>query len=410
MKACILTIGTRGDVQPYIALGMGLHAYGHQVKIATLAEFKELVESYRLQHDTLRGDFLQAALTANGRPTPGRRGNPLQLIRKYVEMARETLEDEWASAQGAEIFIYNPAAFGGFHIAEKLGVPAFSAFPSPLYSPTKAFPSPFFPFRDLGPFNRLSHQLFAKIGPALYRRPILEWRENSLGLPPAQGENMLHGKPATKLYAYSEAVVSRPADWDVSSIPTGYWFLDAPQGWEPDPALVSFLQEGPPPVYIGFGSMFMSGGVQKTEIVLQALKLTGQRGVLAIGWGGLAGDDFPDGIFVVKEVPHDWLLPQVSVVVHHGGAGTTGAALRAGKPMVVCPFVGDQFFWGRRAAFLGVAPPAIPQRQLTAERLAEAIGRARVDESILQRAALLGEVIRAEDGVGRAISIIHGQL
>ena len=202
----------------------------------------------------------------------------------------------------------------------------------------------------------------------------------------------------------------RPSDWDESSVVTGYFFLDAPSDWQPEPALVRFLQEGPPPVYVGFGSMFMSGGPRKAEIVLRALKLAGQRGVLAIGWGGLAANNVPEGIFVLDAIPHDWLFPKVAAVVHHGGAGTTGAALRAGKPSVVCPFVGDQTFWGRRVTALGGGPPPIPQRKLTAERLAGAIERVVADPGMHQRAASLGETIRAEDGVGRAIALINSHL
>ena len=402
MRICILTIGTRGDVQPYIALGLGLQAAGHEVIIATLNDFKSLVESYGLPHFTLRGDFLKAAQGIIGQ----KGANPLRLIREYMKMAQDTLADEWEVAQQSDVFIYNPAAIGGYHIAEKLGLPAFAAFPAPLYSPTQEFPSPFLPFQNLGPFNRFSHKFFAKLGPSIYRKPINEFRRDVLGLPPSKGEDMLHGRPVNKLYAYSEVVVPRPADWDASSVVTGYWFLDAPTEWQPEPALAKFLQAGPPPVYIGFGSMFMNGKAKKTETVIEALRLSGQRGVLSTGWGGLtAANDLEDTYFV-DDVPHDWLFPQVSAVVHHGGAGTTGSALRAGKPTVVCPFVGDQTFWGRRVADLGVGPEPIPQRKLTAERLAEATRVAVADEEMHRRAALLGETLRTENGVGRAIAFI----
>lgn len=410
MRICILTIGTRGDVQPYIALGVGLKSAGHDVTVATLAEFQSLVSEHGLQHDTLRGDFLKAARAAEGQSAAKGRNNPLKLIRQYIEMARETLEDEWASAQKAEVLVYNSAALGGYYIAEKMGVPAFASFPVPLYSPTQAFPSPFFPFHNLGPLNKLSHRLFAAIGPAMYRRPINDWRREVLGLPPAKGEEQLKDQPVTKLYAYSPAVLPRPADWDESSVVTGYWFLETPATWQPEPALVKFLQSGPPPVYVGFGSMFMDGGAKKTDIVIQALKFSGQRGVLATGWGGLTADNIPDDVFVVEAAPHDWLFPQMAAVVHHGGAGTTGAALRAGKPSVICPFVADQPFWGRRVAALGVGPSPIPQGKLTVERLADAIRRAVMDQDMRERAAVLGEAIRTEDGVGHAVAYIHSQL
>jgi UDP:flavonoid glycosyltransferase YjiC (YdhE family) len=398
MRIIILTIGTHGDVLPFVALGCGLHAKRHEVTIATLIQFSSLVTEHGLQHAALRGAYLEAALTP--------KGNPLKLIRRYQQMARETLADEWSSACDAEVFVYNPAAFGGYHIADKLGVPAFAAFPAPLYSPTREFPSPFFPFRSLGPFNRLSHRVFAKLGPALYRRPISEWRRDTLELPPARGEEMLQGKPVTKLYGYSPAVVPAPADWDESSVVTGYWFLDAPTHWQPSQELVAFLESGPSPVYVGFGSMAFHDAARQTAIVLQALQRVGQRAVLATGWGGLKSEEVPSSIFVLDSVPHDWLFPQVAAVVHHGGAGTTGAGLRASKPTVICPFVGDQSFWGRRVAALGVGPRPIPRRRLTAERLAEAIHIAVNDESIRQRAASLGATIRSEDGVGQAVAHI----
>jgi sterol 3beta-glucosyltransferase len=402
MKIYILTIGTQGDVVPYVALGRGLQAAGHDVTLATLAEFSPLIAAHGLHHAALRGDYLEAARSP--------RGNPFKMIRRFQQMARETLDDEWSSAHNAEVLIYNPAAFGGYHLADKLSIPAFVAFPAPLYSPTREFPNPFFPFRTLGPFNKLSHRLFAKLGPALYRRPIGEWRREQLGLPPARSEDQLRGKPITKLYAYSPIVVPPPADWDASSEVTGYWFLDAPAHWQPSPELSAFLDDGPPPVYIGFGSMALYDAVQHTAIVLQALQMTGQRAVLATGWGGLKPEDVPSSIRVIDSVPHDWLFPRMAAVVHHGGAGTTGAGLRAGKPTVICPFVGDQTFWGRRVAALGVGSQPIPLLRLTAKRLAEAIQRAVTDEGMRQRAAALGATIRAENGLEYAVTYINNHL
>jgi UDP:flavonoid glycosyltransferase YjiC (YdhE family) len=325
-------------------------------------------------------------------------------------MARDTLRDEWESARDADLFIYSRAAIGADHIAEKLGVPALAAFPTPLYSPTREFPSPFFPFRELGPLNKGSHRLFARMGPALYRRPINEWRRDVLGMPPARGEEWLNGRPVTTLYAYSEAVVPRPDDWDESSVITGYWFLDAPAGWQPDPALVSFIENGPPPVYLGFGSMSMFGAAATTDAILEAITLAGQRAVLTNGESMPAADLLPGEVFVAGAVPHDWLFPRMAAVVHHGGAGTTGAALRAGKPTVICPFVGDQAFWGRRVAALGVGPSPVPFRKLTAGLLAGAIQRAVTDVEMQRQAASLGETIRAEDGIGRAVAVIANQL
>jgi sterol 3beta-glucosyltransferase len=203
--------------------------------------------------------------------------------------------------------------------------------------------------------------------------------------------------------------VPRPADWDGSSIVTGYWFLDVPDSWQPDPALVEFINKGSPPVYIGFGSMSMFSGAGTTDLVVEALKLAGQRAVLA-GAGRIAAEKTRAGVFIVDAVPHEWLFPRMAAVVHHGGAGTTGASLRAGKPTVICPFVGDQPFWGRRVAALGAGPAPIPQGKLTAEKLADAIHSALTEPRLRTRAASLGETIRVEDGVGRAVAVIEGRL
>jgi UDP:flavonoid glycosyltransferase YjiC (YdhE family) len=173
---------------------------------------------------------------------------------------------------------------------------------------------------------------------------------------------------------------------------------------------VDFLQSGPPPVYIGFGSMAGRDPERRAEIALEALKRSGQRGVLLTGWGGLQPRDLPDDVYAVDSVPHDWLFPQMAAVVHHGGAGTTAAGLRAGTPTVIVPFFGDQPFWGRRVAELGVGPAPIPQKQLSVERLAAAIRTAAGDPAMRARAQELGRRIRQEDGVARAVEVFHAEM
>ncbi|HUJ74433.1 MAG TPA: glycosyltransferase, partial [bacterium] len=231
-------------------------------------------------------------------------------------------------------------------------------------------------------------------------------RRELLHLPPLPffgPEKQREREQAPVLYAYSPTVLPPPADWSARIHVTGYWFADPPHGWEPPSDLVAFLRHGPPPVSIGFGSM-TSGDPQGTlRIVLKALELAGQRGVLLTGWAGLGeGYGLPEYAHAVQSVPHAWLFPQVAAVVHHGGAGTTGAGLRAGVPSILVPFVADQPSWARRVEALGACPAAIPFRELTAERLAAAITQAMSSAGIRERARALGERIRAEDGVGVA--------
>jgi sterol 3beta-glucosyltransferase len=205
-------------------------------------------------------------------------------------------------------------------------------------------------------------------------------------------------------------VIPPPPDWDETSIATGYWFLERDEQWQPDPALQTFLQAGPPPVYIGFGSMPSQDAEAKLQVILAALAQTGARGIVATGWGGLAAAETPDTVYLLESAPHDWLFPQMAAVVHHGGAGTTAAGLRAGVPTIVCPFFGDQPFWGRRVAALGVGPAPIPQRRLTAKRLGAALESTLQDKAMHRRAQQLGELIRREDGVGRAIALIEKEV
>jgi sterol 3beta-glucosyltransferase len=209
------------------------------------------------------------------------------------------------------------------------------------------------------------------------------------------------------LYSFSRHVLPPPADWPGQIHVTGYWVLDESPNWQPPPALLKFLETGPPPVFIGFGSMSGRDPARTTRLVLEALAKTSQRGLLVTGWGGLETEKLPEDVFKVENAPYDWLFPRMAAVAHHGGAGTTAAGLQAGKPTVICPFVADQPFWGQRVAALGAGPPQIPQRKLTADNLASAIQQATRDTGMQRRAAALGEKIRAEDGTGQAVSLIE---
>jgi UDP:flavonoid glycosyltransferase YjiC (YdhE family) len=207
-------------------------------------------------------------------------------------------------------------------------------------------------------------------------------------------------------YAYSPTVIPRPADWAERIHVTGFWFSDPPPGWTPPPDLVSFLESGPPPVYVGFGSMPSGSAEDTLKLILKALELSHQRCVLLSGWAGIGEDrKLPEYAFGVESVPHSWLFPRMRAVVHHGGAGTTGAGLRAGVPSIVTPFVADQPNWGRRVEALGVGPRAILFRELTADLLADAIRQATSDTVMRQRASAIGEQIRSEDGVGTTVDL-----
>jgi sterol 3beta-glucosyltransferase len=240
---------------------------------------------------------------------------------------------------------------------------------------------------------------------------VNRWRREVLKLPPGprSPSALVHtdGRPMPVLLGYSAHVFPRPADFPAQASVAGFWFLDQPADWSPSPELLAFLEAGPPPAYIGFGSMAGRNPERLTRAALEAVAAAGCRAVLATGWGGLTAAEAPAHVHFLEAVPHNGLFPQGAAVVHPGGAGTTGAGLRAGRTTVVCPLVGDQPFWGRRVAALGAGPAPLSKSTLTAERLAEAISTAVTDSAMRQRAEALGQRIRAEDGVARAIGYIH---
>lgn len=410
MRITILTVGTLGDIQPYVALGAGLRDVGHDVQVATSSRFAPLLTERGLAHTPLAADFLQLVETSRGKAALAGRGR-LKLLSEVMPMLRRLLDEGWQAARESDAIIYHPKALSGYHIAEKLGVPGILAHPVPFASPTAAFPTPLLPLPNLGgALNRLSHRLIFGVSTAPYRRMTNRWRREVLGLPPMSSELVLHGRPVPKLYGYSRHVLPAPSDWDDSTAVTGYWFLDRPVGWQAPADLERFLEAGPAPVYIGFGSMAAEDPARVAALVVEALDRAGLRGVLAAGAGGLVLDTAPSHIHVVESVPHDWLFPRMAAVVHHGGAGTTAAGLRAGVPAVICPFFGDQPFWGRRVAALGVGPAPIPQKRLTAAALTEALRAAVGDAAMRERAADLGALIRGEDGVGQAVAFVEAQL
>jgi UDP:flavonoid glycosyltransferase YjiC (YdhE family) len=194
-------------------------------------------------------------------------------------------------------------------------------------------------------------------------------------------------------------LIPKPNDWGRHIDIAGFYFLNLASSYTPDPELAAFLRDGPPPVYIGFGSIVVDDPNAMTEMIFEAVKLSGVRALVSKGWGGLGADDLgkPDGVFMLGNVPHDWLFEHVSCVVHHGGAGTTAAGIKAGKPTLVVPFFGDQPFWGAMIAKANAGPDPIPYKQLTAEKLAEAL-KFCIKPEILEQAKILGQKIREEKG------------
>jgi sterol 3beta-glucosyltransferase len=417
MQVTIVGIGSRGDVQPYLALGVGLARRGHRVTLATHEVFRSSVQASGISFAAVAGDPVAIVAAADRWLSTGRARDLLPGARYFMHaqgpLFDAMLTDYWRIAQGSDLLIYSTVAFPVWSVAERLGIPGIAACLQPLHR-TREFPIiALSGVPRLGAhFNESSYAVAGQIAWQSQRRRVNAWRRDTLGLPavPWRGpfaRGGLHRLPGPTLYGYSPLVVARPSDWGPDVHVTGYWVLSPGADWRPPPALERFLGAGPPPVYIGFGSMTPQHADRLTTIAVDALSRTGQRGVLLSGWGQLGSGPLPATVIVVRDIPHEWLFPRMRAIVHHGGAGTTGAALRSGVPAVVVPLGFDQPFWGRRVAALGVGGDSISRHKLSAGRLAYAIDRAIRDDAMRARAAQLGAALRAEEGVEAAVGLVE---
>ncbi len=417
MRIAIIAPGSRGDVEPYTALGKGLQAAGHGVRLVSHEDFEELARSHGVEFWPMAGRIQGIAQSREMRNRIGK-GSFIAVLSQMAKEAKSRAvamaEGGLAACRGMDAVL---AGVGGLFVAqalaEKLDLPVLQAYYIP-FTPTGAYPSFIIPRPPawLGAsLNRLSYHLARQMMWQGLRPAISQVRKQVLGLPPAPlWGPRIHdgGRRYPILYGFSPAVIPPAPDWGAATHVTGYWFLDPAEDWTPPPALVEFLGAGPPPVYVGFGSMSDRDPEATAALVVQALARAGQRAILLAGWGGLRPTDLPASVYMLDSAPFSWLFPRVSAVVHHGGAGTTAAGLRAGVPSVVIPFFADQFFWAQRVSDLGVGPQPIRRRQLTVDRLARALHTATADAAMRQRAATLGATIQAEDGVARAVAIIGG--
>lgn len=414
MHITITTPGSRGDVQPYVALGVGLKQAGYQVRIAAYPIFADFVQRYGLEFASITGNPREAMETQAGQEWQRSGKNAVKFIRGIRNLAtfaelRKTLDDILEACRGTDAILYTVLGAAGYHVAEMMNIPRLYLLLQPL-TRSHETPSLFAPALPLGgSYNWWTYILYEQLIWHMVRVPINQWRRESLKLKPIplRGPfDSLYENHAPFIYGFSRYVVPRPSDWLPEHYITGYWFLNGANDWSPPPRLIDFLAREPKPIYIGFGSMSGHSARRMAELTIEAVTLSNQRAVLIGGWAAAHERDLPAHIYALESAPHDWLFPRVAAVVHHGGAGTTAAGLRAGIPSVITPFMGDQPYWGRCVHALGVGPEPILQKELTARRLADAITQAITDEEMKQRTTALGEKIRAEDGVAKAVELI----
>lgn len=416
LKVTISTFGSRGDVEPPLALAVGLQARGHEATLVAPRAYAAWIRSYGVRWAELRFDF--AAFMHSGELLePLRRGKQQAYLRALGtgvrRGSREALDDFMDAAAGSEFIVQSACGHGGVEIADRFELPMAFLYPYP-YAPTRAFPSFFLPQRISlgGLYNRWTQAIVLRVMWRTYGPPLNQWRAERLGLPPwrsyAQMLNSRESLATPNLIACSPTVLAKPADWSANHHVTGFLALPPSPAWTPPPELLNFLDRGPPPVYVGFGSMREGDPERQTRAVLRALERCGRRGILLVGGGGaLARVPAPDHVLYLDNVPHRWLFPRVAAAVHHGGPGTLAAALHAGLPSVIFPHVIDQHGWAEQAAKLGVGINVAVLKDLRVEPLAAAIGKVIEDRALRERAAALGRIVRAEDGVGNAVELIE---
>lgn len=393
MRTLLVTTGSRGDVQPFLALARGLADAGHAPVVAAPRRFSDLAgqvgvefvgldDSLFALQDELAGAGTMAAFTAASRARP--------LLRRWLDDLVRLLD------LGADSVVFTVKSLGGAAIAEKLGVPALPAQLIPLAPATSAFASPLVP---PGTPRFLARATWALNGAVErpWRGMVAQWRSEMLGLPATGTPFADLVASAGLLSAWSPHLLPAPPDWPDAVRPLGFWTVAAEPGAALGADLEAFLAAGPAPVLVGFGSMTHRDPATLTAEVAAGLRQAGRRGIIVAGWAGLGAGLAGDDLLVVDQAPYEALLPRVAAVVHHGGVGTVAAALRAGVPQVVRPFLGDQPFWAHRLRLLGLAPA--PLKHVRARDLAVALDAA---ADLADPARSIGERVRAEDGIAAA--------
>lgn len=408
MKITILTYGSRGDVQPFIPLSLQLIAKGHLVKLAAPLRFKSFVEEHGIQFIPLAGDPEDLSRRLNNAGH-----NFVKLLHELMDHAVKIGADVWRDTEqacdDADLIIHTfTHAVGAHTLAREKNIPDIHIQMFPMFSSTGDYPNITMPHRLPRVLNRFTHQFSSK----------LTWWTSKIGF---ERVRRRAGLPKRKLYwpfkndtlrprtpilcAWSPSVLPASTDWPSRVHVTGYCFFPYNNSYQVPAQLVSFLEQGKPPVCITFGSMVNQDKEKTDRITKESLKQTGNRGIILSGWSGIKQLSSNDLLYL-DSAPHDWLLPQCKMVIHHGGAGTTAAGLRAGIPNIVVPFMGDQPFWGERVHAIGAGPAPILVQSLSAKKLSQAIIEAD-NETIRKRAQDIGQQIRNENGIHLTIEWIE---
>ncbi|MBN8049184.1 glycosyltransferase family 1 protein [Paraclostridium bifermentans] len=397
----IICAGSRGDFQPYVALAQRLKILGEEVRISGFSQFENFVRGYGIDYVPIEVDYEELGVDPKMLKQAGSADNPLKMILTFNKMKKygaQIAKQTYDSLEGSELIVYHPGCVIGYFAAQEMNIPSVLATPFPM-NKTEEYLSvvTYGKARPTKINKKISYKMIqGMLWLASSNTVKQHWKER-FGRIPKNFKSPYEkiSKDHIAMVSCSNFVFPRPKDWDKNIYQSGYWFVEENKEYKPSKELEAFINNGEKPVYIGFGSVFDSDEKDKiVRIIIAALKKCGKRGIIS-GMGKV--DNLPDNIISVDGIPHTWLFEKVSVVCHHGGAGTTAAGFRAGVPSVIIPFSNDQFAWAHRAFDLGVGAKPIYKKDLTADKLAEGISYA-LNKDIIERAEMLSKNIALEDG------------
>ncbi len=399
MKILIPTIGSRGDVQPFIALAQGLTRAGYTVALASHPGMRPLVESHGVTFAPIGPDIDMGLETAAIRL---RSRNVMVSLARTMRYAFDVLErshqDILALCREADLVVVSTAIATGKNEADHLDRPTLSVTLMPW---AIRWDDP-----DRPPFKRLAYGLIDELASLMTTRPLNRLRQRQ-GLQPVGREGFASTR--LDLVPVSPAVYPPNPLWEPYHRVVGYWFVQEPSAWKPPAGLIAFLEDGAPPLLVCLGAMSLGGEetAGTAGLFIDAIQQAGVRAIVQ-GWeSALARLSLPPTVYAAGSLPHSWLMNRCAGVVHHGGFGTTSASFRAGLPHLVIPHLADQFYWGQQVRELGAGPPPIPRNKLDAQRLADALNELVCEKKLHTTASRLGERIRAEDGVSEAVRLIE---
>jgi sterol 3beta-glucosyltransferase len=413
MNISIITLGSRGDIQPYIALGLGLKNNGFNVKIITNENFNDFVKSYNLVFHSLRGDVHALVNSEEGKNLL-ESGYSLKFITKFTKLMSSYFEnffdDMIEGAKDSDFIIFSPLCFVAQEVAEYLGIKSMGANLQP-FNRTKEFPSFMLPekFNFIPGYNMFTHIAFEQaiwqsVRYIVNKNIVQKLNRKKIGL--WGKRNNLEKNNFPMIYGFSKHIINRPYDWKSNHHITGYWFLDTKENWIPEDSLLKFLDTDKKIIYAGFGSMVNRDPEETSNMIIKSIKGLNIKLIIMTGWGGLSINQEHEDIYVVNQIPHDWLFPKINGAIHHCGAGTTSATLKAGIPNISIPFFGDQHFWGNRVYKLGLGTEPINRKDLDSINLRNAIINATTNENLINRSKIISKKINAENGVESAVKVI----